>query len=299
MVGADSAEKAYSESLRDARRRVRSIGHADIVAGISLRNGADDAVHVCHTVAKGLSDLRPRGKCVIVCVGGAEGKDKLGLIEKAEFPRGVRVISFRMSTDRVSGLIWTLRAIVEIADRLSADLTLFEAGLRTERSEHGVEGLTPDWVRSLVLPLEEQGVDLVVPRFSPGYLGATASNQLVCPLIGSVFNTPMDDLPGGVLGVSSRLVRMLRDDAGLWVDEVEECSVDTLLVTSAIMKEAGICQTSLGRKIGEACADEDAVWRQQAKTIFGRVGSARDWWQQRDDMFRPPATSLSSTSTIT
>lgn len=290
MVGTISdSEKNYGESLRDARRRAKRIGQADIVAGIPFRNEADAVGRVCRTVAKGLSDFYPGRKCVIVCAGSVEGKDALGAIEKTEFPRGIRVISFLMGSDDVSGSIWTLRAIVEIAARLGAELALFEAGLGSGTSENDGEGLSPDWVRSLVLPLEEAGMDLVVPRFSSDRLGATASNQLVCPLIGSVFNTPIADLPGGLLGASSKLVRMYRDDAALWAEEVEPCSVDTLLVTSAIMHEVRICETVLGLRLHEPCADEETLWRQQAKTIFERVRAARDWWQQKGEMFYPPA----------
>jgi len=147
MVGTVSdSEKNYGESLRDARRRAKRIGQADIVVGIPFGNDAAAAGSVCRTVAKGL-DFYPGRRCVIVCAGSVEGKDALGAIEKTEFPRGIRVISFLMGSDDVSGPIWTLRAIVEIAARLGAELALFEAGLGSGTSENDGEGLSPDWVR--------------------------------------------------------------------------------------------------------------------------------------------------------
>jgi hypothetical protein len=284
-----NTEKAYAESLSHARRRVKRIGQADVVVGIPFRDEVGQIGGLCQTVAKGLSDLRPSRKSVIVCVGAADGRDAMEAVEKVALARGTQAIRFLMSDDSVSGLIWRVRALVEIADRLSADLVLFEPDLESGDSRKPVEGLSPDWVRRLMLPLEEEGMDLVLPRFSPEHLGATASNQMVCPLIASVFNTPLMDLPGGTLGISNRLVRAYRDDAALWADEVEPCSLDTLLVTSAIMQEASICETALGVKLQPACADEDTVWRQQAKTIFGQITAAQDWWQQRGEVFYPPA----------
>jgi len=106
----------------------------------------------------------------------------------------------------VSGKVWTVRAIVEIASRLHADLALFEADLKSRDVKDDIEGLAPEWVRRLLFPISKEGMDLVIPRFNSHYLDMPGSNHLVRPLLASIFNIKVAGLPGSILGISSRFI---------------------------------------------------------------------------------------------
>ncbi len=278
------AEEAYAESLSEPLKKAEKIGEADIVVGIPFQGEADTIGHVCHTVAKGLSEFFPDKKCVFVCVGAPGGEDALDSIQEVRLGPAIKRIAFLMKSKRVSGKSWSLRAIMEIADRLNADLAVFEADLKSRKVKAEIEGLAPEWVSRVLLPIREEGMDLVVPRFNHHYLDTPASTHLVRPLLASIFNLKSGGPPGGVLGVSSKLVRIYRADANIWSDLVGEYGVDSWLITTAVINEAEICETSLGVKIGAASPDEESLWRQQTRAIFERIATSNDWWQRKGEI---------------
>lgn len=286
---ASIAEKAYADSLNKPLEDVASVGEADIVVGIPFRNEVDTIGQVFHSVAQGLSEFFLDKKCVIVCVGASEGEDALNVIQAVPLRHAIKRIAFLMKDEGVSGKVWSLSAIMEIADRLNADVALFEAGLKSRKVKAETQGLAPEWVRRLLFPLQKGAMDLVIPRFNSHYLDAPASTHLVRPLLASIFNLKVGGLPGGILGISSKLLRTYLADANIWSKQIGEYGVDSQLITTAIINEAKICETSLGVKIPRAYPDKEMVWRQQIKVIFERIATDKDWWQQIGDIIYPVA----------
>ena len=283
------AERTYAESLSKPLEIAERIGNANIVVGIPFQNEVDTIGHVCKITAKGLSEFFPDKKCVIVCVGTPEGKDALDVIQEVPLGHAVEMIAFLMKNENARDKSSTLKAIVEIANRLNADLALFEPDLDSRKVKTEIEGLAPEWVSRLIIPIEKEGVDLVIPRFNSHYLDNTASNHLVSPLLASVFNLKAGGLPGKILGISSKLLRIYLADLNIWSDEVGEYGMDSQLITTAIINEAKICETSLGVKIRRVYPDKESVWRQQTKVIFEQIAASKDWWQQRGDIIYPLA----------
>jgi len=207
------AEKVYAESLSEPLEKAERIGEADIVVGIPFQNEVDTIGHVCKTAAKGLSEFFPDKKCVIVCVGAPEGEDALNVIQEVPLGRAINQIAFLMKNEGVRVKVSSLRAIIEIADSLNADLALFEAHLESRKVKAEIEGLAPEWVSRLLVPIEKEGIDLVIPKFNHHYLDAPATTHLVRPLLASIFNLKVGGLPGGILGISSKLLRTFLADA--------------------------------------------------------------------------------------
>jgi len=282
-------EKAYAESLNEPLMDVARIGGVDIVVGIPFQNEVDTIGHVCKTVVKGLSEFFPDKKCVIACVGAPEGKDALDVIREVPLGHAIKRISFLMKDEGVRGEVSSFKAIIEIANRLNADLALFEPDLDSRKVKTEIEGLAPEWVSRLIIPIEKEGVDLVIPRFNSHYLDNTVSNHLVSPLLASVFNLKAGGLPGKILGISSKLLRIYLADLNIWSDEIGEYGIDSQLITTAIINEAKICETSLGVKIRRGYPDKESAWRQQTRVIFEQIAASKDWWQQRGDIIYPLA----------
>ena len=274
------AEQAYAQSLSELLERAAALQEVDVVVGIPFQHEADTIGHVCQTVAKGLSRHFPDEKCAIVCAGAIEGQDALEVIKGLRLERPIKVLAFLMKDERMSGKVWTLRAIMEIADRLNADLAMFEADLKSRKVKAETQGLAPEWVYRVLSPVRKEGVDLVIPRFSRHYLDAPAAALLVRPLLASVFNVEVGGLPGAMFGISSKLLRTCLSDSNTWADQIVEHGVDTWLITAAVVNQAKICETSLGVKIRAACPDEETVWRQQTEAVFDRIAANKDWWQQ-------------------
>jgi len=287
--GTSLTEKAYAESLNKSLKIAERIGNANITVGIPFQNEADTIGHVLKTVVKGLSEFFSDKKCVIICVGAPEGKDALDVIQEIPLGHSIEMIAFLMKDKNAGDKTSILKAIVEIANRLNADLALFEPDLDSRKVKTGIEGLTPEWVSRLIIPIEKEGVDLVIPMFNSHYLDNTVSNHLVSPLLASVFNLKASGLPGKIFGISSKLLRIYLADPNIWSNEVGEYGMDSQLITTAIIHEAKICETSLGVKIRRVSLDKESLWRQQTKVIFEQIAASQDWWQPRGDMLFPLA----------
>ena len=283
------AERTYAESLCKPLEIAERIGNANIVVGIPFQNEVDTIGHVCKITAKGLSEFFPDKKCVIVCVGAPEGKDALDVIQEVPLGHVIEMIAFLMKNENARDKTSTLKAIVEIANRLNADLALFEPDLDSRKVKTEIEGLAPEWVSRLITPIEKEGIDLVIPRFNSHYLDNTVSNHLVSPLLASVFNLKAGGLPSKILGISSKLLRIYLADLNIWSNEVGEYGMDSQLITTAIINEAKICETSLGVKIRRVYPDKESVWMQQTKVIFEQIAASKDWWQRRGDIIYPLA----------
>lgn len=278
------AEKAYDRSLAEARRTAGGIKQADIVVGIPFRNEADTIGDICETAVRGLTLFYPHKKCVVICAGSSEGNEALSRIQEVGQRQGSQIMAFLMESELVSGTEWKLRSIIEIAALLGADLALLAPDLKSGDSKSGAEGLSPEWISSLILPIEQEGMDLVVPRFSYYYPNSTASIHLVCPLITSIFNVMIRDLPGGVFGISSRLLRTYRDDQNIWSLGIGNYDLDSFLITSAAVNEARICETGLGVRGNAANIEDETVWRYQTRQIFNQIAENRNWWHGKGDV---------------
>ena len=287
-ISTSAAERAYRESLSEILEHSERIGEADIVVGIPFQNEVDTIVNVYKTVVKGLSEFFSDEKCVIVCAGAPEGKDALKAIQKVPLVGAIKRIAFLMKGEQLVDKVWSLRAIMETANRLNSDVAVVDAGLKSRKGKDEIEGLAPEWIHRLLFPVKKESVDLVIPRFNNHYLEASASNHLICPLLSSIFNLKVAGLPGLVFGISSKLLRTYLSDADLWNDQAGEYSLDVRLITTASVNKAKICQTSLGLRIQRAYPDKEKMWRQQTRAIFEQILASEAQWQQMGDMIHVP-----------
>ena len=287
-INSDS-EKAYASSVSEPLAKASRIGEVDIVVGITFQNEANTIKHVCETIASGLIQFFPDKKCVIVCVGGKEGEKALQAVRQVRLKRNIRSIGFLMKDELVSGKVWTVRAIMEVASRLHADLALFEPDLKSRAINNEIEGLAPEWMRRLLFPISKEGMDLVIPRFNSHYLDSPGSNHLVRPLLASIFNLKVSGLPGSILGISSRVVKGYLDESDIWSNQVGNHGLDIRFITRAVTGAVNICETSLGVKINGGCPDGETVWMQRIRAVFEETLSNKGWWQQQGDIVHPIA----------
>ena len=283
------SEEAYATSLNEPLAEAGDIGEADIVVGLPFQNESDTIGHVCETLVRGLVQFFPDKRCVLVCVGGKEGEEALQAVQQVRPKRSIRRIAFLMKDELVSGKVWTVRAIMEVANILHADLALFEADLKSRDVKGDIEGLAPEWVRRLLFPISKEGMDIVIPRFNRHYLDTPGSNHLVRPLLATIFKLKVAGLPSSILGVSSKLVRAYLDDPDIWSDQVGEHGLDIRLIITAVTSAANICETSLGVKINGSHPDSETVWRQQIRAVFEGTLASKGWWQQQGDIVHPIA----------
>jgi predicted GH43/DUF377 family glycosyl hydrolase len=288
-------EEAYADWLSEPLREAERIGGADIAVGLIFKKEARAVGHACRAAAKGLSDSFPDKKCVLVCVGVKGGQLCHDVALEAPTGRAAEIIAVPAKHGFLSGRHWSLRAAMEIADNLAADLAVLEADLGATPVGNGTEGRAPNWVGHVLLPIEQEGIDLVISKVNGCFFGRPAATHLVRPLLASLFGRNMGGLPRGAFGVSAKLLRIYVTDLGVtdlgtWEEEIGEHGVDSWLATTALVNAAAICETSISAKGNGGCPDEDKIVRQQVKAIFEQTDANKDWWQQEGDMVHPLAT---------
>ena len=172
------------------------MGGVNLVVGIPFQDEVDTIAHVYNSVVNGISEFFPDSKCVIVCVGAGNGKDALKVIREMPAGRAIKRIAFHMKDERLIDKVWSVKAIIEIANRLGSDLAIIDADLRSKKGKDDIEGLAPEWIYRLLFPVENEGFDLVIPKFNTHYLESSSSRHVICPLISTMFNQKVVGLPG-------------------------------------------------------------------------------------------------------
>ncbi len=278
----NKAQDAYLDSTSKPFEDVARIGGADIVVGIPFYNEADTIGHVVDVVKEGLTAYYPNKRCVICCAGSPSGDKALKILKEIPLPSGLNHITFLMKSPIVSGKGWALRAIMEVALKLSSDLVILEADLLSKAGEDGIEGLSPDWLNLLLEPIIKEGVDLVLSRFNRHFLDLPISNHLFRPLIASVYNLEVRDPLGGEFGISSEFLKKYLEDPNVWTREAGSYGVDIWLILKAIIQGANIAEAPLGVKLHRSSpGKQEMVSREQIKVLFEEIFLSRDYWTKK------------------
>ena len=270
--------------MREPLEQAAEIATADIMVGVPFYNEVDTVGEVIKTVYEGLEEYYPDQKCVVVAVGSRAGKKAIEVIDALPQSGEIEKIAFLLDDDKLNGKGWSIRAFLELARVLGADLAIVEADLRSREYNGDIEGIAPDWVNLLMEPIKKREVDLVISRFNRHYFDTFVSGQLVYPLLTAIYNRPVHDAIGGQWGISGRLVRTyLRDLRQLEDSGISGYGVDSWLITLAITSGARICESNLGVKLdGTSVAKTELVVHQVAEVLFERIAAGRKWWKEEE-----------------
>jgi len=273
--------------MQEPLNQADKIGEADIVVGIPFYNEADTIGSVLKTVRKGLEEFYPHQKCAIVAAGSPGGGEALKVINTLPESAKISQIAFLLNDERINGKGWSVRAIMEIARILGADLAIVEADLKSRTSDGTVKGLAPDWISLLLEPIRREEMGLVISRFNRHYFESPVSTHLVYPLLTAIYNRPIHDLVGGQWGISYRLLRTYLQDP--WSTEISGHGVDSWLVTTAISSGARICEANLGIKIHKpSAAKTELVLRWVSEALFEQIMADKEWWGKAEAVGQAP-----------
>jgi len=274
-------ERRFKQMLRQPLELAEEIGPADIVVAIPFYDESDTIVPVVHTVREGLEEFYPGQRSFIAAIGSPAGSECLDLLTGIPESEEIRHITFLLNDEKISGKGWAIRAAMEIARSVGADLAIIEADLKSIEREGETEGLSPDWVSLLLEPIRREKMDLVVSHFNRHYLESPISTQLVYPLLTAIYDCSIHDVLGGQWGISNKLLRTYLWESFLQQGgQAGDYGIDVWLATNAITNGAKICETKLGQKIPGPSGKLDLVLRHITETLFERIGADRDWWTQ-------------------
>lgn len=276
----EEIEARYRRCMREPLSRAAQMAQADIVVGIPFYDEEGTLPEVIRTAARGLRKYYPDSRCVIVAAGSPVGERALVAAETMSPPPDVERIAFIIPDELLKGKGWGIRAILDIADKLHADVVLLEADLTPSSDDCGGQGLSPEWIRLLLEPIRSGRMDMVISRFACSYTDNPVSIHIAYPLLTALYDRPIHCLLGGQWGITHRLLRLyLNNPRYAWETEISGYGVDGWLATAAITSGARICEANLGIKIHRRSADkEELVFRQLLKSLFDRIVNDSEWW---------------------
>jgi predicted GH43/DUF377 family glycosyl hydrolase len=278
------AESRYNEIMQEPLKQAQEIGAADIVVGVPFYNEATTLPKVMEAAERGLNKYFPDLKSVIVASGSPAGESALKAVGELPFhkKKSIERIAFLLNDGLLDGKGWSTRAIMEIADKLGADLVLLEADLHSRKRGSDIEGLAPDWISLLLDPIKQEQMDMVVSKFNLHYLDLLTSADFKYPLLGAIYGCPIHGTMGSLRGISHDLVHTCNNTARrTWHNGIGGYGIDAWLPTEAITNGARICEANLGIKIRTISGGKsELVFRQVARTLVERIVKDQKWHEQ-------------------
>ena len=262
----------FSTALRQPlRRRLERLHSADIVIGIPCFNNENTISHVIKTVEEGLYLNYPDFKCVVCIADGGSVDDTREESEVIQdSPWIERIISIYRG---LPGKGSAVRAIFESANLLNARVcVLFDSDLRS---------ITPEWVKSMVDAIINDGVDFVAPYYRRYKYDGTITNNIVYNLTRALYGYRVRQPIGGDFGLSLSLIRSLLNK-DVWETDVARFGIDVWLTTMAMIQKAQIAQANLGVKIHDVKDPAEALgpmFRQVVSTMLNLMEENEDSWK--------------------
>ncbi len=260
-------------ALRDwARTRLTEIGWADVVVGIPCFNSERTIAHVMKAASEGMSKYFP-GKALLLIVSDGGSTDYTREVaQKTKLARGVdKIVTIYRG---VPGKGTSLRCVFEAALLLEAKAcAVFDSDLRS---------ITPDWVKSVVSPVVEQGYDFVSPFYVRHKYDATITNNVARSLTQALYGKRLRQPIGGEFGLSAPLMRFLTKE-DVWETDVAKYGIDIWMTTVAICEGFKICETFLGSKVHDPKDPSESLgpmFRQVVGTLFAMMKKYEPFWKR-------------------
>ncbi|ADI02530.1 glycosidase [Syntrophothermus lipocalidus] len=267
-------EALFDQSIEEAAKQVQTMQDVDLIIGIPFYNEKEVLPEVLALVQKGLQDIEPLRAALLLCVGDPAGAEVLEVINQAGL--NVPFCGFLMKPG-INGRGSSIRAIIEIANLLTADLVILAADLKQE----GLRGFQPDWIRRLLTPIREEH-DLAVGNFERHHFEDVIGGLFAAPLLETYYGYRFQDPLSGVYAMSHDLVENYAIEIKFWTDITQGYGIDPWLVTRAIIWNKKICEVKLGAKLAAASLEKvNYVFKETAASLFTCLKKDEDYWTAR------------------
>lgn len=264
-------DRDFDTSLRkNTLQQVWKINKADLLVGIPCLNCEETINGVIKAVSRGLREYYPDCKPVIFISDSGSTDDSREVAETQEIePWQEKIVSiFRGPRGKGSAI----RQICEAAKILEP-----EAVVTVDSDLRSIE---PDWIPSLLSPVLDEEIDYVTPLYKRDKLDATITNNVVYPMIRSLYGKRIRQPIGGDFAFTGDLAEYYAEQ-DVWNTDVARFGIDTWMTVSAILEGADIGQTHLGLKIHDPKDPGESLgpmFRQVFSTLTMLISQTYETW---------------------
>ncbi len=261
----------FETALRaDAKRRIRQIGRADLVVGISTFRNSKTVAPLVQQVSMGLAAHYPDLRAVLVV---ADGGSTDGTVEAASAPpMPASVKRIVTGYHGIAGRGSAVRAIFQIAIALEAEACVVLDG--------DLKGVPPWWVRALAEPILSGECEYLSPYYTYPRTEAGPIDFVAYPLLRTLLGRDVRQPTAEVVGLSGELAGYLADK-DVWETEVARAGVGIWMTAMAVHEARSIGQAALGvrkHESREPSTTTDQAFSQMGGTLFRLAHIFRKVW---------------------
>jgi predicted GH43/DUF377 family glycosyl hydrolase len=280
-LGALDTEALFDRSIAEALDKAGKLTGINLVVGVPFYNEKETLPQVLQVIEKGLANVRAQSNALIVCVGDPKGAEALEAIAGIDLQvPHLEILMLPGSNGRGA----SIRAILEIADLLDADVLLFTADLVPEANY----GLQPDWVRRILEPIRTE-YDFVITTIRKNYFEDCLNTLLVAPLLEVFYGYRIHSTLSGVYAIANDIVEDIVNEIKFWEDVTTDYGIDPWLITRVIRWHKKICEVELGIKMENIYLEKlNYVFKVLAKTMFECIKRDEDFWLTGNFIRRTP-----------
>ncbi|MEA4925935.1 MAG: glycosidase [Syntrophomonadaceae bacterium] len=269
-----NSEAVFDDKVKSILPLLQDYNNFDLVIGIPFYNDPEKLPLILKSIDEVLQSWIGRRQ-LIVCAGDYAGEQTLQAIQGLTLKHPH--LEFLMPME-ASGRGMSIRAILEIAKSLEADLLLFSTNMGTETGP----GIELGWLESLLSPI--QGSYDIVLGSLRRYLGIDSiAYQFAVPILESFYGSRIGDPLGGIYAIAHDFIEELAGEAKFWTGTIDGYGLDFWLITRALVWNKKLCEVSLGGVIRDQNLEHrNRIFYEIAMTVFECIRrDSATWLQER------------------
>jgi len=267
-----NSQELFDQKMAEIYPQLKHLANYDLVIGIPFYDEKDKLLTVIESIDEVLDSWMGRRQ-LIVCAGDYSAKDTLELLNQLNLKHAH--LEFVMPAE-ISGRGSSIRAILEISNRLEADLLIFSGKMVTAASA----GIDTYWLESLLTPVQGN-YDLVLGSLRR-YLGVdSVAHMLAAPILETFYGFRVQEPLGGIYAISHELVEELAHEAMFWGETIHGYGIDFWLLTRALCWNKQICEINIGgENAPHSLEKRNQIFCDTALTVFEAVKRDSAIWMQ-------------------
>lgn len=267
-----NSEEIFDRTMAEIYPQLEDLANFDLVIGIPFTDETDLLIQVLYSIDNVLQSWIGRRQ-LIVCVGHYQSTDTINILKNLDLKHPH--LEFVMPRE-ISGRGSSIRAMLEISNRLEADLLIFSARMATNQGP----GINSVWLESLLTPIQGN-YDMVIGSLRR-YLGVdSVGHMLASPILETFYGFRVGEPLGGIYSISHELVEKLAHEAVFWSSTIQGYGIDFWLLTRAICWNKAICELNIGAEHTHHTLEKRSqIFCETMFTIFEAVKRDSAIWMQ-------------------
>jgi len=280
-VGILDPDTLFKQSIAGPLKQVQEYKNIDFVVGIPFYNEKNSLPLVLKVIENSLIEMQALEKSLIICVGDPAGTEALDAIKSMDLK--APHLEFLMLPGS-NGRGASIRAIMELTNRLDANLVMIAADLIGENGE----ALHSESLQQILEPIQF-GYDFVLTSFKKHYFEDLLGRLFLSPLLEVFYGYRISDPVSNTYAISQDTVGEFCTLIKFWANDTRGFGIDLWMITRAITGNKKICEVPLGFKAESTSLDKlSYVFKDFAGFMFEAIKRDESFWSGKKLILHTP-----------